>query len=189
MADEEPDIRTYSLPEVAKMILPDMTSGVRWLSNRLNRGELSGYRVGRTWRMTREDVADMIERHRTVLFRESAICDRVLLPRPRYSSAEDADTRISINPKPFDVDGILMLVRREERNCPSAAVLSVELPGIEPVAKCALTCGNVEVDYAKRRQTTCGYAGSVDGINSAPQSLSVPQTMPSPTTLHTLYRA
>jgi hypothetical protein len=64
MADEELDIRTYSLPEVAKMILPDMTSGVRWLSNRLNRGELSGYRVRRTWRMTREDVADVIERHR-----------------------------------------------------------------------------------------------------------------------------
>lgn len=53
------------------MILPDMTSGVRWLSNRLNRAELSGYRVGRTWRMTREDVADMIERTETVLFRES----------------------------------------------------------------------------------------------------------------------
>ena len=46
------------------MILSDMTSGVRWLSNRLNRCELSGYRVGRTWRMTREDVADVVERHR-----------------------------------------------------------------------------------------------------------------------------
>ncbi len=64
MADEELDIKTYSLPEVAKMIPPDMTSGVRWLSNRLNRGELSVYRVGRTWRMTHEDVKDMIERHR-----------------------------------------------------------------------------------------------------------------------------
>ena len=43
MADEELDIKTYSLPEVAKIILPDMTSGVRWLSNRLNRGELACY--------------------------------------------------------------------------------------------------------------------------------------------------
>lgn len=41
-----------------------MADGVRWLSRRLNGGELSGYRVGRTWRMTREDVADLIERHR-----------------------------------------------------------------------------------------------------------------------------
>ncbi len=34
------------------------------LSRSLSRGELSGYRVGRTWRMTREDVEDLIERHR-----------------------------------------------------------------------------------------------------------------------------
>jgi hypothetical protein len=81
MADEELDIRTYSLPEVAKMILPDMTSGVRWLSNRLNRGELSGYRVGRTWRMTREDVEDMIELHRNRPFpRVDAQASRSDLP-------------------------------------------------------------------------------------------------------------
>jgi hypothetical protein len=46
------------------MILPDMADGVRWLSRRLKNGELSGYRVGRTWRTTREDVADLIERQR-----------------------------------------------------------------------------------------------------------------------------
>jgi hypothetical protein len=47
------------------MVLPpDMTNGVRWLAHRLNRGELMGYRVGRTWRMTRGDVEDLIERHR-----------------------------------------------------------------------------------------------------------------------------
>jgi hypothetical protein len=47
------------------MVLPpDMANGVRWLSHRLNRSELSGYRVGRTWRMTRADVDDLIERHR-----------------------------------------------------------------------------------------------------------------------------
>jgi hypothetical protein len=47
-----------------------------------------------------------------------------------------------------------MLVRREERNCPSAAVLSVELPGIEPVPKMVVSCGNVEFDDAKRREMT-----------------------------------
>src|ERR1700758_3337695 len=65
MDDDALEINTYSLSEVAKMVLPpEMTDGVRWLSRRLNRGELSGYRVGRTWRMTREDVEDLIERHR-----------------------------------------------------------------------------------------------------------------------------
>src|SRR5271169_6104959 len=65
MHDDALEIKTYSLSEVAKMVLPpEMTDGVRWLSRRLNCGELSGYRVGRTWRMTREDVEDLIERHR-----------------------------------------------------------------------------------------------------------------------------
>jgi hypothetical protein len=49
MTDDKLDIKTYSLAEVAEMVLPpDMTNGVRWLSHRLNRGELSGYRVGRS---------------------------------------------------------------------------------------------------------------------------------------------
>jgi hypothetical protein len=44
MTDDKLDIKTYSLAEVAEMVLPpDMTNGVRWLSHRLNRGELSGY--------------------------------------------------------------------------------------------------------------------------------------------------
>jgi hypothetical protein len=65
MTDDKHDIKTYSLAEVAEMVLPpDMTNRVRWLSQRLNRGQLSGYRVGRTWRMTRADVEDLIERHR-----------------------------------------------------------------------------------------------------------------------------
>ncbi len=63
-------------------------------------------------------------------------------------------TRTSINPKPSNVDGMLMLARREERNCPLAAVLSVELPGIEPSPKNLLTCGNLEFDDTKRREST-----------------------------------
>jgi hypothetical protein len=58
MDDNDAEFKTYSLAEVAELILPDMADGVRWLSRRLNNGELSGYRVGRTWRMTREDVTD-----------------------------------------------------------------------------------------------------------------------------------
>jgi hypothetical protein len=65
MPDNEPDIKTYSLAEVAEMVLPpDITNGVRWLAHRLNRGEVTGYRVGRTWRMTRGGVEDLIERLR-----------------------------------------------------------------------------------------------------------------------------
>jgi hypothetical protein len=64
MDDDDAEFKTYSLAEVAELILPDMADGVRWFSRRLNNGELSGYRVGRTWRMTREDVTDLIERHR-----------------------------------------------------------------------------------------------------------------------------
>ncbi|CAM3797219.1 hypothetical protein H7J08_27470 [Mycobacterium frederiksbergense] len=65
MPDDVPEVKTYSLTEVAKMVLPpEMTDGVRWLSRRLNRGELSGYRVDRTWRMTLKDVEGLIEQHR-----------------------------------------------------------------------------------------------------------------------------
>ena len=46
----------------------------------------------------------------------------------------------------------------------------VELPGIEPATKIALSCGNAGTErktrkYVKRRKTTCGYAKGVDGIN------------------------
>ncbi|MGZ8814732.1 MAG: helix-turn-helix domain-containing protein, partial [Mycobacterium sp.] len=64
MIDEAPDIRTYSRRSRHVGTSPEMKDGARWLSHRLNRGELSGYRVGRRWRMTRDDVDDLIERHR-----------------------------------------------------------------------------------------------------------------------------
>lgn len=54
---------TYSLAEVAAMVLPrEWTDSERWLARRLNRGEISGYRVGRIWRMTQAQVDDLIER-------------------------------------------------------------------------------------------------------------------------------
>lgn len=57
--------RTYSLAEVAAVYLPaDWTDGVRWLSRRLNAGQIAGYRVGRTWRMTDDDVDAFLARRR-----------------------------------------------------------------------------------------------------------------------------
>lgn len=58
-------IRTYSLDEVAAMVLPpDLKCPRRWLAERLNQGEIQGYKVGRTWRMTHEDVEDLIAQRR-----------------------------------------------------------------------------------------------------------------------------
>ncbi|BDB43327.1 hypothetical protein Mkiyose1665_18300 [Mycobacterium kiyosense] len=55
--------RTYSLEQVAAMILPaELKDGRRWLADRLNRGEARGYKIGRTWRMTEAHVAELIER-------------------------------------------------------------------------------------------------------------------------------
>ena len=44
----------------------------------------------------------------------------------------------------------------------------VELPGFEPAAENAVTCGDAGSDYAKARETTCGYARGVDGVNKPP---------------------
>lgn len=40
---------------------------------------------------------------------------------------------------------------------PLTSCLVVELPGIEPDPINGMTCGNTGFDYAKRRETTCGY--------------------------------
>jgi hypothetical protein len=63
MTDQIPGIKTYSLAEVVEMVLPpDTKNGVRWLASRLTAS--AEYRVGRTWRMTRGDVDDLIQHHR-----------------------------------------------------------------------------------------------------------------------------
>ena len=49
----------------------------------------------------------------------------------------------------------------------SFIAFSVELPGIEPAPKMAVTCGNAGLGYAKVREMTCGYAKRVDDINTA----------------------
>ncbi|MCV7236006.1 MerR family transcriptional regulator [Mycobacterium branderi] len=89
MDNNEAEFKTYSLAEVAERILPDMADGVRWLSRRLNRGELSGYRLGRAWRMTREDVAGLIERHRN----RSKVPDDVEMPRSKFSGLTPTSRR------------------------------------------------------------------------------------------------
>jgi hypothetical protein len=58
------EIRTYSLEAVAAAHLPrELKDPVRWLSMRLNRGELRGVRLGRHWRMREADVEYMLERY------------------------------------------------------------------------------------------------------------------------------
>lgn len=57
-------MKTYSLAEVAEIALPDdMKDPERWLRERLNRGELKGYRAGRKWRM-REDHLEYLTESR-----------------------------------------------------------------------------------------------------------------------------
>jgi hypothetical protein len=56
---------TYSLAEVAAAHLPpEWVEPERWLRARLNRGEISGSRYGRTWTMDEDDVAEFVARHR-----------------------------------------------------------------------------------------------------------------------------
>lgn len=63
-ASESPP-RTYSLAEVvAEHGLDEVSKDpIRWLSMRLNRGELRGVRFGRVWRMRRSDIEFMLERY------------------------------------------------------------------------------------------------------------------------------
>ncbi|OIN79996.1 hypothetical protein [Mycobacterium malmoense] len=52
---------TYGLAEVAAQHLPpEIKDPVRWLSMRLNRGELRGVRIGRYWRMRQSDIDYMV---------------------------------------------------------------------------------------------------------------------------------
>lgn len=59
------ELRTYSLAEVvAKHGLDEVSvDPIRWLTMRLNRGELRGIRFGRHWRMRASDVDYMLSRY------------------------------------------------------------------------------------------------------------------------------
>lgn len=51
---------TYSLAEAAELICGS-ESRAKWLANKLRNGQLPGYKVGRSWRLTESDVAAAIE--------------------------------------------------------------------------------------------------------------------------------
>jgi hypothetical protein len=71
-------------------------------------------------------------------------------------------------------DGLRPPTLMKKENWPELVALTstflVELPGIEPVAKMALSWENTGFDDAKRHEITsidtCGYAEGVDGINT-----------------------
>lgn len=96
-------IKTYSLEEVAAMVLPpDMKDAARWLRRRLLSGEIPGYKIGRTWRMTREDVEDFIR-------------DRRNTPRPREVSNQDGDDDPRVVGKPPGLTRRSWIIRQNRR--------------------------------------------------------------------------
>jgi hypothetical protein len=81
-------IKTYSLAEVAAMVLPpELKCGTRWLAERLNRNEIHGYKVGRAWRMTEADVMALIDRY----------SNTVKPPEPRVPDVPDGPPRSIID--------------------------------------------------------------------------------------------
>lgn len=59
--------RTYSLSEVAEMVLPpDWKQPELWLMRRLRAKEITGYKVGHSWRMRQSDVDALIEKYLNV---------------------------------------------------------------------------------------------------------------------------
>ncbi|AMU73084.1 MULTISPECIES: helix-turn-helix domain-containing protein [Mycobacteroides] len=67
MTATSPRMETFSLTEVADAALPKhWKHPERWLRERLNRGELVGYRLGREWRFTREQLDALIAKYTNV---------------------------------------------------------------------------------------------------------------------------
>lgn len=92
--------RTYSLAEVAAVYLPvEWKDGVRWLSRRLNRGEIQGYKVGRVWRMTEDAVRSI----RRIAPKANEACSRV---RGRISEARRQRYRRTARTVKASSDGV-----------------------------------------------------------------------------------
>jgi hypothetical protein len=54
--------QTFTLQEVADAYLPpEWTDGPRWLSRKLNRGQLKGIKAGRTWMLRQCDIDFMLD--------------------------------------------------------------------------------------------------------------------------------
>lgn len=55
---------TYSLAEVAEMVLPpEWKDPELWLMRRLRRREIGGYKVGHSWRMRQSDVDALLAKY------------------------------------------------------------------------------------------------------------------------------
>lgn len=56
--------QTHTLAEVAEAYLhPGWSDGARWLSRRLNAGQLKGFKAGRTWLMTDDHIQFMLDKY------------------------------------------------------------------------------------------------------------------------------
>ncbi len=94
-------IKTYSLEEVAAMVLPpEWSDGRRWLARRLNQGQIRGYRVGRVWRMTEDHVEDLIERFTNDAPRRAIRADPTTPPPATVLDALSARSRHRIRRLP-----------------------------------------------------------------------------------------
>lgn len=56
------DVMTFHT--LTQVVEGNFAPSVDWLSRRLNRGEITGYKVGRSWLMSDQDIADMLESRR-----------------------------------------------------------------------------------------------------------------------------
>lgn len=55
--------QTWTLAQVvADYLPPDWTDGPRWLSRQLNKGQLKGVKMGRTWMMRQSDIDYMLDK-------------------------------------------------------------------------------------------------------------------------------
>lgn len=70
-------LHTYSLAEVSAILQLTVKDPERWLRRRLNSGELRGVRLGRDWRMRRQDVEFMMR-----LYANDHLVDAADRPEP-----------------------------------------------------------------------------------------------------------
>lgn len=83
---------TYSLQEVAsEMRLEDMADPVRWLTKHIRSGRITARKVGRSWRMTRDDIESALD-----VFASGKRPAPISVDRPRGSlSAASARRRLA----------------------------------------------------------------------------------------------
>lgn len=78
------------------MVLPpEWTDSARWLSRRLNRGEISGCRVGHVWRMTEQEPCEVTPTSTRVEFMttDAAVLARQYVSAGAAKRADDGTTK------------------------------------------------------------------------------------------------